>query len=250
MRSIRLEQLNTRAFREAGFTAAIVPIGACESHGDHMPFGTDALTAHALALRVAERLDSTVVLPALPFGMSEHYRHQPMCVSLSADTQIRVLRDVLLSLQRWGIGRVLILNGHDGNIAPAELAAREVKVAHPAMSLAVLDWWTVVPKFLPPETFAVWNGWGHAGEVESSVGLALFAELMNMAEARGMVPQVDEVVKEIWLFEELTAHGATGGPKAATAEKGGRVVAAVVDYLADYMARFERDGLRHDPREA
>ncbi|UFN47290.1 creatininase family protein [Roseomonas sp. OT10] len=248
-RQVRLEALNTRDFQAGGFTTAILPIGACESHGDHMPFGTDALTAHALALRVAERLTATVVAPPLNFGMSDHYRHKPICLSLSSDTVVRVIRDLLLSFHHWGIERVLILNGHDGNIPCAEIAAREVKVAHPAMSLAVFDWWVIVPKFLPPETFEVWNGWGHAGEVESSVGLALFPELMHMQHARGMVPKTDPFVKEIWTFDELTAHGATGGPARATPEKGAKVVGAVIDYLAEYMARFEREGLRHDPQE-
>ena len=71
-----------------------------------------------------------------------------------------------------------------------------------------------------------------------------------MAEARGMVPKVDPLVKEIWTFDELTAHGATGAPDRATREKGDRIAAAVVDYLAEYMARFEAQGLRHDPAEA
>src|SRR4051812_37284278 len=63
MGTVQLELLNTKDFVAAGFTAAIVPLGACESHGDHMPFGTDGITSHALAVRVAEQLESTVVLP-------------------------------------------------------------------------------------------------------------------------------------------------------------------------------------------
>ncbi|WP_426955855.1 creatininase family protein [Muricoccus radiodurans] len=250
MRQVRLEHLNTKSFGEGGFTTAIVPIGACESHGDHMPFGTDALTAHALAICTAEKLSSTVVLPPLNFGMSDHYRHKPICISLSNDTQIRVLKDILESLHRWGIHRVLILNGHDGNIPCAEIAARDLKVAHPEMSLAVFDWWVVVPHMLPKEMFEVWNGWGHAGEVETSIGLSLFPELMDMSGARGMVPKVDPLVKEIWLFDELTRHGATGAPKKGTKEKGDKIAEAVVRYLVDYMTRFEAQGLRHDPEEA
>lgn len=250
MRQVRLEHLNTKLFGEGGFTAAIIPIGACESHGDHMPFGTDALTAHALAVRVAEQLTSTFVLPPLNFGMSDHYRHKPICISLSSDTQVRVLKDMILSLHHWGIERVLILNGHDGNIPCAEIAAREVKVAHPTMSLAILDWWVVVPHMLPKDMFEVWNGWGHAGEVETSIGLSLFPELMHMDGARGMVPKVDPLMKEIWTFDELTRHGATGAPARATKEKGDRIAEAVVRYLVEYMIRFEAQGLRYDPQEA
>jgi creatinine amidohydrolase len=250
MREVQLERLNTQSFIEAGFTTAIVPIGACESHGDHMPFGTDAMTAHALALRVAEDLSRTCVLPALPFGMSGHYRHKPMAVSLSAMTTMAVVADVLRSLHHWGFSRVLILNGHDGNIACAELAAREVKIAHPDMTIAVFDWWTVVATLLPQNTFEVWSGLGHAGELEASIGLALFPDLMDMTRARGMVPRVDPFVKEIWLFAELTRHGATGAPAKATREKGERVVQAVVGYLARYLQRWEAGETGFNPKEA
>ena len=250
MRTVQLERLNTKQFLAAGFEAAIVPIGSCESHGDHMPFGTDAITSHALAVRVAEQLEKTVVLPPNFLGMSGHYRHKPMCVTVSADTHIRIVKDVLESLHNWGIKRVLILNGHDGNIATAEVAARDVKLAHPEMSLAAFDWWTVLGQMLPPETFEVWAGWGHAGEIETSIGLELFPELMNIADARGQVPTVDPFIKEIWLFEEVTAHGASGAPTRGTKAKGEQIVAAVTSYLVPYMQRFEQNGLSYDPVDA
>ncbi len=247
MKSVQLEKLTTKEFVAAGFAAAIVPLGACESHGDHMPFGTDGLTSHALAVQVAEQLERTVVLPPNYLGMSDHYRHQPMCITVSSDTQTRVVRDVLESLHDWGIDRVLVINGHDGNTAPIEIAARDVKIAHPEMSIAAIDWWVITNQRLPKDTFDVWGGWGHAGEAETSIGLALFPDLMQMAEARGQVPTVDPYVKEIWLFNELTAYGASGAPKHATPEKGKLIVDTVVEYMVPYMQRFERDGLAYNP---
>ena len=160
MGTVQLELLSTKDFVAAGFAAAIVPLGACESHGDHMPFGTDGISSHALAVRIAEQLERTVVLPPNYLGMSGHYRHKPMCVSVSADTHIRIVRDVLESLHHWGIQRVLLLNGHDGNIPSAEIAARDVKIAHPEMSIAAIDWWVILNQMLPPDTFEVWGGWG------------------------------------------------------------------------------------------
>lgn len=249
MGTVQLERLTTKEFVAAGFTAAIVPVGACESHGDHMPFGTDGLTAHALAVRIAEQLERTVVLPPSFLGMSGHYRHKPMCVSVSADTQIRVLGDVLESLHHWGIQRVLLLNAHDGNIPSIEIAARDAKIAHPEMSIATIDWWVMLQQLLPKGTFDVWDGWGHAGEAETSLGLALFPELMQMDEARGQVPKTDPFVKELWLFEELTAYGASGAPRRGTAEKGAMIVDAVIGYLVSYMQRFEAQGLAYDPED-
>ena len=249
MRGVQLELLTTREFTEAGFTTAIVPMGACESHGDHMPMGTDGLTSHLLAVRLAEQLERTVVLPPNYLGMSEHYRHQPMAVSLSADTQTRVIADVLSSLHHWGIHRVLLLNAHDGNIPPIETAARDAKVRHPEMSIATIDWWVITNQRAPEETFRVWMGWGHAGEAETSLGLALFPELMQMEHARGQVPATDPYVKEIWLFEELTAYGASGAPRHATVEKGEVIIRTVIDYMTPYMRRFEDHGLSYDPQD-
>jgi creatinine amidohydrolase len=247
MKGVRLELMTTREFVDAGFTTAIVPMGACESHGDHMPLGTDGLTSHALAVRIAEQLAHTLVLPPNFLGMSGHYRHKPMAISLRADTQTRVLRDVLESLRHWGIQRVLLLNAHDGNIPSIEIAGRDTKIAHPEMSIATIDWWVVTNQRIPAGTFDVWEGWGHAGEAETSLGLALFPDLMQMQHARGQVPTTDASVREFWLFEELTSEGASGAPRHATAAKGEAIVSTVIDYMVDYMRRFEVRGLSYDP---
>ncbi len=69
-KTVRLEGLNTKSSIAGKFDTAIIPIGACESHGDHMPHGTDGITAHALSVLVAERLNSTFVLPPCYLGMS------------------------------------------------------------------------------------------------------------------------------------------------------------------------------------
>lgn len=249
MKGVQLELMTTAEFTAAGFTTAIVPMGACESHGDHMPMGTDGLTSHALAVRIAEQLERTFVLPANYLGMSGHYRHKPIAISLSSDTQTRVIGDVLESLHHWGINRVLLLNAHDGNIPPIETAGRDAKIAHPEMSIATIDWWVITNQRLPRGTFDVWEGWGHAGEAETSIGLALFPELMQMEHAQGQVPTTDPFVKELWLFEELTAHGASGAPKHATPDKGDLIVSTVCDYMVPYLRRFEEHGLAYDPQD-
>ncbi len=251
MRTVKLEEMNTRSFAESGYDTAIVPIGACESHGEHMPFGTDGLTSHALAVRIAQECEKSFVLPAYYLGMSTHYRHKPINITLTNETQVRVLTEVLESLHHWGIRKVLILNGHDGNIPCAEIAARDVKVRHPEMSLAVFDWWTILAQMLPEGTFEVWSGWGHGGEVETSIGLALFPELMRMEDARGQIPtRLDPFVKEIWTFDEITGYGASGAAEKGTPEKGALIVDAVIRYMTDYMRRFEREGLVYHPVDA
>ncbi|MGI9117198.1 MAG: creatininase family protein [Gaiellales bacterium] len=249
MKGVQLELMTTAGVIAGGYTTAIMPMGACESHGDHMPLGTDGLTSHALAVRIAEQLERTLVLPPNFLGMSGHYRHKPMAISLSADTQTRVIADVLESLHHWGVHNVLLLNAHDGNIPSIEIAGRDAKIAHPEMSIATIDWWVVTNQRIPAGTFDVWEGWGHAGEAETSLGLALFPDLMQMEHARGQVPTTDASVREFWLFEELTSEGASGAPRHATTAKGEAIVSTVVDYMVEYMRRFEAHGLSYDPKD-
>ena len=121
MNSVKLEEHNEHSFKAAGFDKAFLAIGSCESHGAHLPFGCDTYVGYDLALEVARRRDKTVVGPPLWYGMSQHYSHKPICLSLSNDTLTRVVRDLLHSLVRWGLRKILVINGHDGNISPIPL---------------------------------------------------------------------------------------------------------------------------------
>ncbi|MBW2056039.1 MAG: creatininase family protein [Deltaproteobacteria bacterium] len=246
MNPIKLEEHNQHSFQEAGIDKAILAVGSTESHGEHLPFGCDTFVSYEIALEVASRLDKTVVAPPVWYGMSLHYRHKPMCISLSNDTLTRVIRDVLESLIYWGIRKVLIINGHDGNIPPIEVAARDIKLEYPDMGLAVLDaWWVTAGNLLPEDTFEVWNGLGHGGEGEMSIGLAIFPELCDPSRAKGRIPDMDPNVKLIWNFQELTDLGATGAPEKGTAEKGRKMKEVLVDYLVGFVKRMEKQNWRY-----
>jgi creatinine amidohydrolase len=247
--AIRFEYLNTRTFNEGKFDTAIVPVGSCESHGDHMPFGTDALIAHELSLAIAERLDRTVVLPPTYFGYSHLYRHKPVAISLSQDTNIRLISDILRSLAFWKIQNVLMVNGHDGNLVAMDVAAHNVREEHPELHIAALDaWWVTIDNLIPTDTFEAWGGRGHGGEAETSLGLALIPQYMDMDNARGMIPDVDRNVKEYWHFSELTGYGASGDPTKATVAKGETMKEALVGYVADFVNRRRNENWAYNPK--
>jgi creatinine amidohydrolase len=246
MKRVKLEELNQHSFTEGKIDKAILAVGSCESHGEHLPFGTDTFVSYDIARAVAERLDHTVVVPPLWYGMSLHYRHKPMCVSLTNQTLITVLKEVMASLVHWGIRKIIVINGHDGNIAPIEIAARDVKVEHSDLAVAVLDaWWVTAGKLLPKDTFEVWDGLGHGGEGETSIALSIVPELVDMSRAKGMIPDMFGDVKLVWNFEELTDHGASGAPEKGTAEKGDKMKKALVDYVVDYVTRMDAQGWRY-----
>jgi len=245
----KLEEYNQKTFEETEIDKAILAFGSCESHGGHLPFGIDTYVSHDLALEVAARLDNTIVVPPLWYGMSLHYRHKPMCISLTNRTMTLVVKEVLESLVYWGIKKALIINGHDGNIPCIEAAARDIKLEHPEMAIGVLDaWWYSIGNLLPEDTFDVWQGLGHGGEGETSISLAVVPHLVDLSQAKGMIPDMDPNVKLIWNFNELTDYGATGAPEKATEEKGKKIKQAIVDYLVDFVKRMDRQGWRFEKK--
>ena len=236
-----IQHLTAADFRTTPFEKVILPLGSLESHGSHLPFGTDALTAYLIALEIAQRVPKTAVLPPVNYGVSEHYKEFPFTVSLQFETQIAVIRDILESVYREGIRKVFIMNGHDGNIAPIEVAARSAKVAHPDFKIASLDaWWMVVGKLLPPDFFEVWNGLGHGGEGETSICLALFPDLCDVSKAAGVVPSLPPHIDIKWRFSELTNTGATGDPTKGTRAKGLKMREVLVDTVVGLLTDLDQ----------
>lgn len=134
------------------------------------------------------------------------------------------------------------MNGHDGNIAPIEVAARSAKVAHPDFKIVSLDaWWKMVGDVLPPDFFDVWNGLGHAGEGETSICMALFPELCEPSKAVGVVPHLPPHVDVKWTFNELTNVGASGDPTKGTLEKGKKMRETLVNTVVGILNDLDKN---------
>lgn len=233
------------------YDKVIIPVGACEDHGYHLPYGNDTLVSSILAEKVAEQVEGMLVLPPINIGMSEHYAYFPFTLTLQPETLIAVLKDVLESVVRNGIKKIFVMNGHDGNIAPIEIATRSIKVKYPEVKIASLDaWWVTAGKLLPPDTFEVWNGLGHAGEGETSIALALYPELVEMEHARGVVPDLPDNVEIKWNFAELTNTGATGDPSKGTAEKGQKMIAVLLKAVVDFIKEMDAKDWNYSSKES
>jgi len=238
-----LERMIGYERRTFKFDKAILAVGATEYHGDHLPYGTDTIVARRIAEEVAKRVNGLLVLPPIPYGMSLHYASFPIAVSLTSETLTKLLKEVFASLLSHGIRKLFIVNGHDGNIAPIEVATREFKVEHPEMKICVLEaWWTTAGELLPKGTFEVWDGLGHAGEGETSIMLAINLKLVEMKYARGTVPDLPSHVQIKWVFEELTPYGVTGDPSKATKEKGEKMMRALIDHVASFIEEMDKKG--------
>ncbi|MEI7772206.1 MAG: creatininase family protein, partial [Chloroflexales bacterium] len=160
----------------------VLPVGATEQHGPHLPVGTDRMivehVARAAAAQVAGAIP-VVVAPTLPFGSSHHHVPFGGTLSLGTETYYRALVDLAESLIASGFRRIFILNGHGGNSELIQLVARDLALKHPA-TLAAAPYWTIAWDALVAERAHVAAGLpGHAGTFETSLVLALRPDLVR-----------------------------------------------------------------------
>jgi creatinine amidohydrolase len=162
----------------AGGAIGLWPLGATEQHGAHLVTGFDLASATAVCERAAREAASTVILlPGMPIGASEHWLDLGATLSMKPATLLAVIGDVIRSIDRCGFERLLIVNGHFGNMGVMNAAIgdlNDVKV-----DVEVMSYWMLVDAgrlAAACETDA--GGLGHAGEVETSIALALGSELV------------------------------------------------------------------------
>jgi creatinine amidohydrolase len=237
-----LNELTWKTVRDTRYEVAVLPWGATEAHNLHLPYTTDNIEAEGIAAAAArlawDRGARVVVLPLVPFGVNTGQLDIPLCVNLNPSTQTLVLRDVASSLAGQGVRKLVILNGHGGN--DFRQMIRELQPAV-ALFLCTINWYTVVdprPLFAEPGD--------HAGELETSVILHLAPELvLPLSQAGSGAARRFKIaaLREGWAWAprrwtRVTKDTGVGDPKAATAEKGARYVAAVAARIADFLVEL------------
>ena len=222
------------------YDKAVLAVGSMEYHGQHLPYGTDTLVSEHIASEVAKRVEGLLMLPSIPYGMSAHYSEFPLAITLKTETLMHILWEVFDSLKKHGIKRLLIVNGHDGNIPAIEAATSEYRERNPEFKILVLTaWWITAGELVPENTFEVWGGLGHGGEGETSMMLHVDPQLVDMSKAKGVVPSLPANVEWKWLFHEITPYGATGDPTKATVKKGKLMNDALVNLLVQRVKELD-----------
>lgn len=160
---------------QAGVRAGAVglwAIGATEQHGRHLVTGFDHLASETVVRRAAAQLgDRALVLPTLPLGCSEYWVDLGGTLSLALGTMQRVIVDVCRSASRAGLRHLVIVNGHSGNAGVALTAINEFGVDDLVVEL--VSYWDMLDRERLLAIQAVEDGFGHAGEMETSIGLHL-----------------------------------------------------------------------------
>lgn len=241
---------NTRrdlAAVDADETVVVVPVGAVEQHGAHLPVGTDALIAERIARAVAERADEAVAAPALPFGYSPHHRGAPGTISLSSQTYLGVVTDVLGSLVDGGFERIVVVNGHGGNRSLLKTAASDFRDDR-NVSVAVLSYWDFVADEVGLIRESPEGGVSHGGELETSLVLYLGEELVGDDRDDFVRDDRDGYLRTDLFgsgavyyprhFDDLTETGVSGHPSAASREKGERLFERSVEAIAEFVRSY------------
>lgn len=215
-------------------TLVVAPIAATEQHARHLPVGTDTILAGAVADGLEAALpDRVLLLPVLWLGASEH--HLPFGGTLTATlpTYEDVLTEVLTPLLRDGFQRMLLLNGHGGNIDPLHVALRRLDAAFPTAVLTGAAYWELAEKEIAALCAGPRKSVGHACEVETSMMLHLRPELVKRDQIADDPDTVHPPDGLFWArdFGRRTDHGAVGYPEHSSAETGRKLLAAIVDKL-------------------
>lgn len=236
----RLTWPQLEALLAAGCRTAVLPLGAIEQHGPHLPFATDAWIADALAERFCQRVAEAIRLPALPIGCSSEHADFPGTLSLQPDTLAAVLRDTLSSLAGHGFETVFIFSAHGGNFAALRAALPVLEAAaRPARVIAFTDLDGLVEHWHQAGIAAGIDpaaAGHHAGEFETSILLGLHPEAVRRdALAPGLV--VVGADPQAIFYPSVRAHsasGVVGDPRPASAVRAERYLAAWVDVLVDW----------------
>ncbi|MFO0944388.1 MAG: creatininase family protein [Planctomycetota bacterium] len=210
----------------------LAPIAASEQHSRHLPTFTDTILCGGIADRVEERLPKKVLcLPVFWWGASDH--HLPFGATLTAevDTHVAVLRELLTPMLESGFRRLMILNGHGGNIDTLHVALRGLQPRYPDRLLSGASYWEIAGKELAELAQGPKREMGHACEFETSMMLYLRPELVRRQEIQNDPETTPEALRGLYLaqdFGQRTQRGAVGYPEFASAESGKRMIDAVV----------------------
>jgi creatinine amidohydrolase len=221
-----------------GMTTIILPLGATEQHGPHLPLGTDSFRAAALAERLAAHLPDALVAPTLPIGCSDEHSGFAGLLGLDHDTLAGVIADCARRMAAWGVRRLVLLSAHGGNAQALELAAERLGKDLPWLELCVLGSSTTVSDAL----LAVAEAEGisaeavglHAGDGETSEMLCLRPDLVRMERIvpgyTGSMPEVMPRLLEAGL-RSVTPTGTLGDASRADGARGERYL---VDQIESY----------------
>lgn len=210
----------------------IIPIGSLEQHGPHLPVSTDSIIIEYLAKNIAEKIQS-LYIPAITFGIS--FEHEPLFnISLSNNTFSNLIGDICVSLAKYGMNNIILLNGHHGNMGSLYYISQLISHKIPSNArLNFINYWNLM------------NDFDHAGEIETSLLLAINAKLVNMKVARANTKEIGgskvaytSLTSIPGSFPKITGNGVWGDPTKASIIKGRSLLNDLILKLEQTLIEF------------
>lgn len=241
----KLANLTYQDVLDNDYEVAVIPFGATEPHNLHMPYATDTyesdVIGDAICKKAHELGGKVILLPTIPYGTETNQRECKLSMNLNPSTVYQIVTDMVESLVHHGIKKIMILNSHGGNEFKPHLRELQGKIdAH----IFLCDWFRMVGDVYY-EIFE--HKEDHAGEMETSVMLAHFPELVekdkdgNLRADEGATrPLRFEALNKKWVsisrrWDLLTTNTGSGNPHQASAEKGRNVTDLVVERVAPFL---------------
>ena len=229
--------------KDEAYEVAVLPVGATEAHGLHLPYATDTMQCDEIMRLACERADArgakVLLLPTIPYGVNENNLEFKWTMSLRPSTLFRVVTDIVSSVEHHGIPKLVLLNGHGGNEFQPHL--REL-CRQTSVQIMLVNWYMAAQEAYK----RIFEAPGeHGDEMETSLIMHLRPELVKMELAGDGATRepVLTAMKEGWAWlarpwERFTIDSSLGNPAKAAAEKGQAYIEAVVANLADFLVEI------------
>lgn len=241
-----LKRVNLDRLGKHHYEVAVLPVGAVEAHNRHLPEGMDVIHSDYVAQTSCQQAwpscQSVICLPPVPFGVDANLMAFPLTIHVSQKTLDAYITEIIQSLRKHGIRKVVIINGHGGN--DFKPLVRQVQY-DTDVHLFVCDWWKV-----GADVFDSMFGKGddHAGALETSVAMEICPELVEPEKAgNGQVPPFRfEALQKGWVttsrdFSKLNDHCAVSSDAAADAQKGRHYLSLVCERISHFLVELAQD---------
>ena len=250
IQKIDLSNTSYGEVKDVIYKMAILPWGATEPHNYHLPYLTDSILSHAIAVDAAVKAYedggiNIMVLPAVNCGSQNPGQHQlPFCIHYRYETQKAILSDTVAALQKQGITKLLIVNGHGGNVFKNMI--RDLYLDYPDFMIATTEWYTIENSKDYFEA-AIDN---HAAETETSVMMYYYPEKVDINKA-GNGESKDFAIESLnkgiaWLprdWRKISIDSGVGNPEQASLKKGEKFVLAIVEKLSKLLISLSTSNL-------
>jgi len=232
---MRFEEMTAPQIREVdrANTLVLMPIAATEQHGPHCPTGTDTIICGSIAAAVEqERSKNVLLLPTLWLGASQHHLRYGATLTATLPNYITMLEEIATPLLDDGFQRLMILNGHGGNIDPLRVALRNLQPRYNNALLCGESYWDVAREHIAGQLKGGAAGIGHACEAETALIMHLRPGLVDesaLVDCGQHLPDVDEGIYMARDMMQRTGNGATGRPDLSSAEQGKLLFDGIVE---------------------